>query len=197
MYPSAFGLRHSGLPLAALTLAGAFILSTTAGATVLIPADLTELTTDATAIVHGRVVDVRAEWLEGRRAIETYVTVAVATYLKGDLGASVTLRVPGGRMGAYRSFIVGAPVFNVGDEVVLFLGNQGPSVPYVLGLNQGVYRVRTDRDTGRRTVIPPPLISAGTGPVRLVRGDPNRPAPTLERFAADVRAILARKASAR
>jgi hypothetical protein len=166
-------------------------------ATVLVPTDLTELTKDATAIVHGRVVDVRAEWLEGRRAIETYVTVAAATYLKGDLGASVTLRVPGGRMGAYRSFIVGAPAFNVGDEVVLFLGSQGPSVPYVLGLSQGAYRVRTDRESGRRTVIPPALISPDVDALRLVRGDPNRPAPTLERFAADVRAILARKTGAR
>jgi hypothetical protein len=181
----------------ALTLLAALVMCATAGATVLIPADLSELTTDATAIVHGRVVEVRAEWLTGRRAIDTYVTVAAATYLKGDLGPAVTLRVPGGRMGAYRSFIVGAPVFNVGDEVVLFLGSQGPSVPYVLGLSQGVYRVRTDPDSGRRRVIPPALLSPGVEPVRLVRGDPNRPAPTLERFAADVRALLARKAGAR
>jgi hypothetical protein len=180
-----------------LILAGAFVLSATAGATVLVPADLSELTAEATAIVHGRVVEVRAEWLEGRRAIDSYVTLAAATYLKGDLGAAVTLRVPGGRMGAYRSFIVGAPVFNVGDEVVLFLGSRGPSVPYVLGLNQGVYRVRTDRDSGRRTVIPPTLISPGVESVRLVRGDPSRPAPTLERFAADVRALLARTAGVR
>jgi hypothetical protein len=192
-------MRRSGLGirLSAFALIAAFALSSTAGATVLVPADLTELTRDATAIVHGRVVDVRAEWTEGRRAIDTYVTVAVATYLKGDLGSAVTLRVPGGRMGAYRSFIVGAPIFNVGDEVVLFLGSQGPSVPYVLGLSQGVYRVRTDRESGRRTVIPPALISPEAEPVRLVRGDPNRPAPTLERFAADVRAILARRTGAR
>jgi hypothetical protein len=180
--------------------AGAFgfaLFPVLAQATILVPADLTELTRDATAIVHGRVVEVRAEWLEGRRAIDTYVTVAAATYLKGDLGASVTLRVPGGRMGAYRSFIVGAPVFNVGDEVVLFLGSQGPSVPYVLGLSQGAYRVRTDRESGRRTVIPPALIAPDRDPVRLVRGDPTRPAPTLEQFAADVRAILARKTGVR
>jgi hypothetical protein len=46
-------------------------------------------------------------------------------------------------------------------------------------------------------VIPPALISPDVDAVRLVRGDPNRPAPTLERFAADVRAILARKTGAR
>jgi hypothetical protein len=188
----AFGLRPS-----AFVLVAALALSARAAATVLVPADLTELTRDATAIVHGRVVEVRAEWLEGRRAIDTYVTVAAATYLKGDLGASVTLRVPGGRMGAYRSFIVGAPVFNVGDEVVLFLGSQGPSVPYVLGLSQGAYRVRTDRESGRRTVIPPAIIAPDRDAVRLVRGDPTRPAPTLEQFAAHVRAILARKTGLR
>jgi hypothetical protein len=67
----------------------------------------------------------------------------------------------------------------------------------VLGLNQGVYRVRTDRESGRRTVIPPPLVAPDVDAVRLVRGDPGRPAPTIERFAADVRAILARKAGVR
>jgi hypothetical protein len=192
MTHSTLGLRHS-----ALTLIAGLALTATARATVLIPADLSELSTEAIAIVHGRVVDVRAEWLEGRRAIETYVTVAAATYLKGDLGTTVTLRVPGGRMGAYRSLVVGAPIFEVGDEIVLFLGSRGPSVPYVLGLSQGVYRVRTDPASGRRTVIPPAFISPEVEPVRLVRGDPNRPAPTLERFAADVRALLARKAGAR
>ncbi|MGH9314304.1 MAG: hypothetical protein ACRD1S_14040 [Vicinamibacterales bacterium] len=188
----ALGIRHW-----AFTLIAGLVLTATAGATVLIPADLSALTAESTAIVHGRVVDVRAEWLAGRRAIETYVTVAAATYLKGDLGETVTLRVPGGRMGAYRSRVVGAPIFNVGDEVVLFLGSRGPSVPYVLGLSQGVYRVRTDPESGRRTVIPPALVSPDVEPVRLVRGDPNRPAPTLERFAADVRALLARKTGAR
>jgi hypothetical protein len=180
-----------------LALALVLGLSAIVRATVLIPADLAELTADATAIVHGRVVDVRADWLAGRRAIETYVTVAAATYLKGNLGETVTFRVPGGRLGAYRSFVVGAPAFDVGDEVILFLGSHGPSVPYVLGLSQGLYRVRTDPASGRRTVIPPAIVSPDVEPVRLVRGDPKRPSPTIEAFAADIRALLARKAGAR
>jgi hypothetical protein len=194
---SAFGIRPSAFWRLALALAIVFGLSAITQATVLIPADLGELTADATAIVHGRIVDVRAEWLAGRRGIETYVTVAAATYLKGNLGETVTFRVPGGRLGAYRSFVVGAPAFTVGDEVILFLVSHGPSVPYVLGLSQGLYRVRTDPDSGRRTVIPPAIISPAVEPVRLVRGDPKRPSPTIEAFAANVRALLARRTGAR
>ena len=36
-------------------------------ATVYISADLGELTTDARAVAHGRVVALEAQWLEGRR----------------------------------------------------------------------------------------------------------------------------------
>jgi hypothetical protein len=46
-------------------------------------------------------------------------------------------------------------------------------------------------------VIPPAIIAPDRDAVRLVRGDPTRPAPTLEQFAAHVRAILARKTGAR
>jgi hypothetical protein len=168
------------------------VLSASVQATVLIPAGLDELAAEATAIVHGRVVDVRAEWTDGRRTIESFVTVGVATYLKGSLGPSVTFRTPGGEVGLYRSVMVGAPVFTPGDEIVLFLGSRGPSVPFVLGLNQGVYRVVTNA-RGERIVIKPALIATGETAVPVVRGDAARPAPTLERFAADVRALLARR----
>ena len=37
-------------------------------------------------IVHGRVVDVRAGWVDGRRSVDTFVTIAADDYLKGNLG---------------------------------------------------------------------------------------------------------------
>ena len=58
-------------------------------------------------------------------------------------------------MGRYRSIFVGAPEFAVDQRVVVFLGARGPSVPYVLGLSQGVYRIvprvgrRLDGDAAR------------------------------------------------
>jgi hypothetical protein len=45
-------------------------------------------------------------------------------------------------VGFRRTVMVGAPVFTRGDRVVLFLGGGGPSLPWIVGLNQGVYRVK-------------------------------------------------------
>src|SRR4051812_26819449 len=110
-------------------------LSVHARATVLIGADLGELAHDAIAIARGRVVAVDAQWTDGRRSIETIVTLDVETYLKGSLGPSVQFRVPGGVLGRYRSIVVGAPAFEVNERVVVFLGARGPVVPYVVGFS--------------------------------------------------------------
>jgi hypothetical protein len=159
-------------------------------ATVLLPADLGDLARGARAVVHGRVVDVRAQWTAGRRQIESFVTVAATTYFKGELGPTVTFRVPGGQIGRYRSVMVGAPVFRPGDEVVLFLAARGPSIPYVLGLSQGVFRVVSDPSTARRAVTPPALV-AGDAAEAVVRGDAARRPIDLASFGDAVRRLAA------
>jgi hypothetical protein len=47
-----------------------------ARATVLIPIEFRELVNVSSTIVHGRVTDVRAAWVDGRRSVETFVTIA-------------------------------------------------------------------------------------------------------------------------
>jgi hypothetical protein len=179
-----------------LVLAAALLAASAAAvhATVYVAADLAELTSDARAVAHGRVVALAPQWVEERRAIETLVTLEVEAYAKGDLGRTVTVRVPGGQMGPYRSIMLGAPTFAEGDEVVLFLGASGPAIPHLVGLAQGVYRVRTDAATGGRVVTPEIVRLPGASaaqPVRVVRGDrARRPAP-LAAFLDEVRAIAA------
>src|SRR4029453_9530015 len=95
-------------------------LSVAVHATVILPIEFRELVTIAPVIVHGHVVDVRTEWVDGRRAIETFVTVQADEYLKGNLGETLTVRVPGGQMGRYRTVFVGAPEFREGEGAVLF-----------------------------------------------------------------------------
>ena len=114
----------------------------------ILPASLGDLVTGARAIVHGHVVAIEPRWADGHRQIETLVTVRAEDYLKGDLGGEVTFKVPGGQMGPYRRVVVGAPTFREGDEVVVFLNAQGPAVPWISGLNQGVFRVCAE--CGRR-----------------------------------------------
>jgi hypothetical protein len=141
--------------LAACTVAGAGL-----EATLILPASLEELVTGARAIVHGRVVVTEPRWADGHRQIETLVTVRADDYLKGNLGAEVTFKVPGGQMGPYRRVVVGAPTFREGDEVVVFLNAQAPAVPWISGLNQGVFRVAQNA-AGVKVVIPGVSLSAG------------------------------------
>src|SRR4249920_2852476 len=117
------------------------VLSIPVRATVLIPADLGELSRDAMAIARGRVAALDTQWTEDHGTIETIVTLDVESYLKGRLGATLRFRVPGGELGRFRSVVIGAPSFAVDQHVVVFLGAHGPSVPHVLGLNQGVFRL--------------------------------------------------------
>jgi hypothetical protein len=162
-------------------------------ATVVLPADFRDVVAGSQIIVHGRVVDVRAEWLEGRRQIESIITIEAGTYLKGGPGERVTVRVEGGQIGRYKSVTIGAPEFATGDEAVFFLTSRGPSVARVFGMGQGVFRVRSDAE-GRRVVVQPMLLSHGHTPVTLRRGDADRRPVPLEAFAVQVRELLAQAA---
>jgi hypothetical protein len=167
------------------------VLAAPARATVLIGADLGELSRDAVAIARGRVVAVDARWTEDRRAIETLVTLEVETYLKGAFGSTLQFVVPGGELGRYRSVLVGAPEFDVDQHVIVFLGARGPSVPYVLGLSQGVFRIVPAADHASQPIVMPPAnfpVAAGT--VTIKRGDPQRRPMALQEFEQRVHALV-------
>lgn len=159
-------------------------------ATVVLPAEFREIVTGSQIIVHGRVSDVRSEWTTGRRRIESVVTVEAADFYRGTPSRTVTFRVPGGQIGRYKSVTVGAPEFSAGDEVVLFLKSQGPTVPQIFGLNQGVFRVRVDSGTGRRVVTMPIVSARSAAPQTVVRGARDRRPLPLEQFATQVRTAL-------
>jgi hypothetical protein len=166
-------------------------------ATVLLPAEFREIVAGSQIIVYGRIAEVRPEWSEDRRRIDTVVTVEAGSYLKGGPGSIVTFRVPGGQIGRYRNVMVGAPAFQPGEEAVLFLSASGPSIAHVFGLSQGVFRVRVDARTGRRLVIPPVLMAQGDEPQAVTRGDRARRQLALDAFAATVRAAMAQPGGAR
>lgn len=161
-----------------------------ARSTVLLSADLGELSREARAIARGRIVAVDAEWTADHRTIETIVSLEVEAYLKGSLGSIVRFRVPGGRLGRYRNVVVGAPEFAVDQRVVVFLGARGPSVPFVLGFSQGVYAV-VPADAGIGWVVTPPVVNPTATTSRVVRGDPSRRPLPLADFEARVRDLAA------
>jgi hypothetical protein len=176
----------------AILLAGVsfLLLARVSGATVLVPTDLKDLSRSAYAIVHGRVVSVQPVWSEDARRIESLVSVSVIDYLKGNLGDTVTVRVPGGEMGRYRTVMVGAPTFREGDEVVLFLGTRPPAMPYLLGLGQGVYRLARHATSTEPLVVPPAIAPGLTPRGVVVRGQPGRIPVPYEEFARQVRLVM-------
>lgn len=157
----------------------------TTSAMVLVPAEFSEMVTASELVVHGRVVGIRPQIVGDRRTIETVITVAVLDALKGQPGETVYFRVPGGQIGRYRRFMVGAPEFASGEEVVLFLKGRPPAVPFPFGLSQGVYRVV--HDASGRSLVTPPIVAEAAG--RVVRGDPSRRPVELSVFARNVRTI--------
>lgn len=162
------------------------------GATTLAPLSFEQLVKESSAVVYGRVTDVRSQWTSDRRFIESVVSVEI---LKGLKGPSTSLRtgsarggveftVPGGQVGRYRNVIPGAPVFGEGDLAVFFLTARGARLPVTTGLTQGVFRVQRDARSGELLVMPP-VLEAG----RIVRGDVRRKPAPLAAFEASVRAI--------
>jgi hypothetical protein len=165
-------------------------------ATILIPAEFREVVNGSEIIAYGRVAAVESQWSDNRRQINTIVAFDVGTYLKGSLGETLTFRVPGGKIGRYRSTVVGAPTFVEGEEAVLFLRNRDDVPLHIFGLNQGVFRVRVDERT-RQRMVTPPLLARGMGPEAVVRGSAARRSSTLETFGAQVRAVIAETAVVR
>ncbi len=174
------------------------LVTSVASATVIVPAEFTEIVGGSAIIAHARIVDVRPQWADGRRWIDSVVTADVVTYLKGGSSQeTITFKVPGGRLGRYRSVVVGAPLFVRGEEAVLFLKTHGDELPDVFGLNQGVFRIRIDSVTGQRVVVPPVMRQDASAPPQpIVRGAVDRKPLTFESFGARVRAAMASRAAA-
>jgi hypothetical protein len=167
------------------------VLSSPLMATVLVPAEFREIVNGSEVIAFGRVVDTTVERSDDRTRVDTLVTLQVDTYLKGGPGRTLTFRVPGGQIGRFRNVMVGAPIFETGDEAVVFLNVRGGDPPSVFGLNQGVFRVRVDAQTKRRIVVPPALMARDQSRELVVRGAAARQSVPLETFGGQVQTVIA------
>jgi hypothetical protein len=101
--------------------------------------------------VAGRITSVEFVWEdETHRAINTLLTVEVDQYVKGDGNATVVVRQLGGHIGEFGDEIPGVPMFDTGEEVVLFLVKfNGEYLIHSMAL--GAFRVSTE-ETGQKIV---------------------------------------------
>ena len=171
-----------------LTLSIAALVVARLEAVIVVPMTFEQLVDEAAAVVYARVADVRGQWTADRQSIDSIITLEALQYMKGDLGPSVVMRLPGGEAGGVINVLPGAPSMHQGDLVVLFLKARGPALLTPLGFTQGIFRVVRDVGSGQMMVSPPPLKASAAG--RLVRGAAERRALNLANFAATVHAMV-------
>jgi hypothetical protein len=176
------------LKIVAMLAAVAVLGGSRAHATTVLPVELGDLARAARVIARGRIAAVEARWTDDRRAIETLVTLDPETYLKGAPASMLRFRVPGGQIGRYRRVVVGAPQFAPGQRVIVFLAARSPAIPYVIGLNQGVFRLLPGAGGGF-DVAPPPLVGAPGRRAPVIRGGAARRPMPLAVFEREVRAL--------
>jgi hypothetical protein len=158
-------------------------------ASVVIPATLDELASEADLIVHARIARVDARQAPGTLRVERVVTLAVVRTLKGSPGEALQLVLPGGTYGRYRTVVPGVPEVAEGEEAVLFLRPSPAGATHLVGFSQGILRVRIDPSTGQR-MVGAPVLSEVAGPV--VRGAADRgPQPLATIEARIARVVLA------
>jgi len=116
-----------------------------AGASTVVAMTLEQMSERAESIFLGRVTGTRADWNAERTRIYTYVTLEVDRYLKGGSGSSVaTVRLLGGRVGAYLAMVPGTPQFDMGEDVLLFCAGGGARIETVLGMSLGKFTITAD-----------------------------------------------------
>jgi len=122
-------------PLALVLL----LAASRAVAAVFLVATVEDAARTSDAVVRGRVERHASRLGEGGRIV-TDVELAVTSAWKGQPGARVTVTIPGGQVGDRGAWVDAAPVFEDGEEVVVFLARR-PAGWGVNGLALGKLRV--------------------------------------------------------
>ena len=126
----------------------------TARATTVIPPDFDHLVSRAQVIFEGDVTGIQSQWIgEGsEHRIVTFVTFKVDDALKGDVGATYTIRMLGGTVDGKTMTVTDAPKFAVGDHDLLFVENNGRQFVPLVGISHGRVRIQKDQ-AGAETLV--------------------------------------------
>jgi len=168
---------------------GFALLAVSTRASVVVPTAFREVVADATLIVRGHLTDVRGVVMP-ENGVETIGTIAVDRVLKGTAGTFVTMTVPGGVVGRYRTVVSGAPRLTLGQQAVFLLKRRADGLWQPVGLTMGIYTIQTNTRSGRSVVDPPLVVgvTASTGPV--VRGDSRRQLMTVQDFESLIQTVM-------
>jgi len=123
-------------------------LAAPAGATTLQRLSLEDLTHESTAVVRGRVAEVRTE--QAGPLLYTVARVEISNVWKGENGESIEVSSPGGVWQGAEQRFPGAPRLELGGEYVLFLWRGPSGRVQITGFSQGVFDVYDGPDGAPR-----------------------------------------------
>lgn len=144
---------NNRLGIAAAVMAAALFATPRADATLARAIDFDTKVTDSQSIILGECTGSESRFDASHRWILTYTTFRVEKALKGPSVQEITLVTPGGQVGDLHQATIGIPVFEKGDQNVVFVKSTalGPTVAF---FDQGTYQVT--REGNERIVTPVP-----------------------------------------
>lgn len=135
------------IPTAALLLL-LFLVPTGAEAQVR-KVTLEDLTRSSTAVILGEAEAPRSFWNEQRTQILTEVKIRVDESVKGDIGGETIITIPGGRVGSTMYEVSDMPVFQDGEQVLVFLWQHPSGKQLVTAGQQGKLAIAIDPQSER------------------------------------------------
>ena len=134
----------------AYVLATLLLMAALGRATTLARMDLEQLAASADAIARVECAAVGSQWQSG--GIWTVTTFHTVETFKGNLPATFTTVLPGGRVGHLTARVDGAPRFVPSEQAVVFFQRTRAGGFSVTGWVQGTFRILRDRQSGQETV---------------------------------------------
>lgn len=119
------------------------------------PPSFAELSRGADRVVRGRVLEVRSYRTShaGQPLIETEVRLALAADERGPRAEVLALTMLGGRVGDEVLQVDAMPELAAGEDVILFVHDNGRAVCPILGWSHGAFRVRPASADRLETVV--------------------------------------------
>ena len=142
--------HHDLARSAALLLFAVFACGPSAHATTLARMSLDQLVAAAQVVAHVRCTGSVSRREAG--SIWTFTDFTVLETFKGVPGASLTIRLPGGRDGHLVETVEGAPRFAPGDEAIVFLERTPAGDWSISAWAEGTFRIESDSRTGRQSI---------------------------------------------
>lgn len=140
-------------PFALVALALTLGLAIPAAATTIVPVSDEDLALSSQVIVEGRVVAADGSWDAERSAVFTYVTFDVTRVLKGDVAVGrIVIKQRGGAAADGLTVVFGAPTWEPGTDMLLYLTQNEDGTLRVAHLSLGSFHVVADA-AGRRFVV--------------------------------------------